>query len=94
MNMIEKLCRQKDRAVALCRILALIIFLLVIIIASLVVKLERAQERERLYLKLRSEVRIETNLLCKVNNNLNSILRMEISKMKADWEDDVTKACL
>jgi hypothetical protein len=93
MTIFDQLCAQKNRAVALCKVLFIIILLLGIVITALVVKIGRLQDREYNYLKSRNSVRQETNLLCRVNGNLTGILSMELKNWKGDWEEDVSEVC-
>jgi hypothetical protein len=71
----------------------LIIFLLLVISGLQYQKANRLQAAEMGYIKIMHDRREEINLLCRVNRNLTGILRVEIPKMKGDWEDNMSYIC-
>jgi len=91
--MFEQLCREKNRAIALAQVLAAVAVLMVIVIFSQAIKVRRLQVAELSYIKILNAKREDINLICQVNGNLNTILRMEIPKMKLAWDKDVLEVC-
>ena len=91
--MFEQLCREKNRAIALAQVLAVVAVLMVIVIFSQAIKVRRLQVAELSYIKKLNDKREDINLICQVNSNLNAILRMEIPKMKLAWDKDVAEVC-